>query len=307
VTAVALLELTFCAALAQEPGADPAFSDRLLTRLGLPEIALRQPADGPVEGAPATLVAGRYLVSVESVGEVSSWVDIIQVPAGVPIEEATGQVLDTASNDFPYEGYVYGGGTYALPNQTVRFAIDLEPGQWYVAASRQAGPEGEEVMELVPLAVSGGTPTASPADIPAAVTLELRDTAFGGLDHPVPAGPQIWEVTNVGEQPRQVVYWRTAEPVTTEAFLAMMTGLMSGTPVTTGLTFERLTWVGYAAILSPGQTTWAEFDFAPGNYLAVSYVFDPSTNMPAFMLGMVQPFTVSGDDATPATNGTPSA
>ena len=98
-------------------------------------------------------------------------------------------------------------------------------------------------MELVPLTVSGGTPAASPAadEISAAVTLELQDTAFGGLEQPVPAGPQIWEVTNVGEQPRQVVYWRTADPVTTDALLAMMSGLMSGTPVTTGLTFDQLT------------------------------------------------------------------
>ena len=140
VLAAVLVGLTFGSALAQEPGADPAFSERLLMQPGLPEIALRQPADGAVEGTPASVVDGRYLVSVESVGEVSSWIDFVQVPAGVAIEDATGQVLDTASNDFPYEGYVYGGGSYALPNQTVRFAIDLEPGQWYVAASRQAGP-----------------------------------------------------------------------------------------------------------------------------------------------------------------------
>ena len=40
-----------------------------------------------------------------------------------------------------------------------------------------------------------------------------------------------------------------------------------------GLTPDQLTWVGYAAILSPGQTIWEEFDFEPGNYLVVSYVF----------------------------------
>lgn len=300
--ALALLGATFGSAIAQGAGgAEPAFSDQLLTQLGLPEITLRQTADGPVEGAPATIAAGQYLVSVESIGEVSSYVNFVQIPSGVAVEDATGQVLDTASNDFPYEGYVYGGGSYALPNQQVRFVIDLEPGQWYVAASRQSGPDAEEIMELVPLTVTGGTPVASPTTdaIAATVTLELRDSAFGGLEQPVPAGPQIWRVTNVGEQPRQVVYWRTAEPVTTEAFQAMMAGLMSGTPATSGLTFGQLTWVGYAAILSPGQTVWEEFDFAPGNYLVVSYVFDPATTMPAFMLGMVEPFVVSDGSATP--------
>jgi hypothetical protein len=33
--------------------------------------------------------------------------------------------------------------------------------------------------------------------------------------------------------------------------------------------------------------------------MVVSYVFDPESGQPAFALGMVQPFTVAGDAATP--------
>lgn len=289
------------------PGAEPAFSDEILTTLGLPEIMLTQPVDGPVEGAPPEVAAGRYLVSLTSEGEVSSYVDFVQIPAGISQEEATQQVLETARNDMPYEGYVYGGGSYALENETVRFVIDLEPGDWYVAASRQTGPEGEEIMELVPLTVTEGTPAASPAaaEIPATVTLELQDVAFGGLEESVPTGPQVWEVTNVGEQSRQVVFWQSPEPVTVEQFQQLMMGMMSGTPAAGGLTFDQFTWVGYAAILSPGRTIWEEFTFEPGNYLVASYVIDPETGMPALMQGMIQPFTVEGDvaspEATPAT------
>jgi hypothetical protein len=151
---------------------------------------------------------------------------------------------------------------------------------------------------------------SSPADstIPASVRVQLRDVAFSGLEQPVPAGPQIWEITNVGEQPRQVVFWRTNGPVTAEQFQQLMAGMMTGTPVPGAPTFDQFTGVAYAAILSPGKTVWLEPDLPPGTYMVVSYVFDPETGQPAFALGMVQPFTVAGDDATPGSGGaTPTA
>ena len=299
--------------VAQEgPGTDWSFSNQTLATLGFPEIALRQTPEGVVEGAPAEVAAGRHLVSLASVGEVASYVDFVQIPAGIPEAEATERVLDTARNDVPHEGYVYGGGTFALENETAWVVVDLAPGDWRIAISYQAGGDGEEVMRLLPLTVAaGGTPAAPPpaAEIPAAVTLELRDVAFGGLERPVPAGPQVWEISNVGEQPRQVVYWRTQGPVTTERFQRMMAGLMTGTPVPGAPTLDRFTGVGYAAILSPGRTAWLELDLTPGDYLVVSYVFDPATGQPAFALGMAQPFTVEGDGATSAASpdATPAA
>ncbi len=289
-------------ALAQEgPGTDWSFSNETLSTLGLPEINLRQTPDGTVEGAPTEVAAGRYLVSLTSEGEVTSYVDFVQVPAGISEAEATEQVLETARDDVPYEGYVYGGGSFALENKTAWFVVDLAPGEWRTAISYQAGEDGEEIMRLLPLTVTDGTPSATPvaAEIPASVKLELRDEAFGGPEQPVPAGPQVWEITNVGEQPRQVVFWRTEGPVTVEQFQQMMAGLMTGTPVAGAPTFDQFTGVAYAAILSPGKTIWLEPDLTPGDYLAVSYVFDPETGEPAFALGMVQPFTVLGAGATP--------
>jgi hypothetical protein len=296
-------------AVAQEgPGTDWSFSNQTLATLGLPEITLRQMPDGTVEGAPAEVAAGRYLVSLTSVGEVSSYVNFVQIPAGVSEEEATAQVLETASQDVPHEGYVYGGGSFAIENETAWFVVELTVGDWRTAISYQAGGDGEEIMQLIPLTVTAGlaSPAASlPAAsaIPSSIRLQLQDVAFGGLEQPVPAGPQIWEITNVGEQPRQVVFWRTAGPVTVEQFQQMMAGLMTGTPVPGAPTFDQFTGVAYAAILSPGKTVWLEPDLTPGTYMVVSYVFDPQSGQPAFALGMVRPFTVVGDDATAGSGG----
>jgi hypothetical protein len=301
-------------AVAQEgPGTDWSFSNQTLATLGLPEITLRQMPDGTVEGAPAEVAAGRYLVSLTSVGEVSSYVNFVQLPARISEDEATAQVLETASQDVPHAGYVYGGGSFTLENETAWFVVDLMAGDWRTAMSYQAGGDGEEIMQLFPLTVTAGlaspaasTPAASA--IPASVRVQLRDVAFSGLEQPVPAGPQIWEITNVGEQPRQVVFWRTNGPVTVEQFQQMMAGMMTGTPVPAAPTFDQFTGVAYAAILSPGKTVWLEPDLTPGTYMVVSYVFDPESGQPAFALGMVQPFTVAGDDATPDAGGaTPTA
>jgi hypothetical protein len=83
---------------------------------------------------------------------------------------------------------------------------------------------------------------------------------------------------------------------------------MTGTPVPGAPTFDQFTGVAYAAILSPGKTVWLEPHLTPGTYMVVSYVFDPESGQPAFALGMVQPFTVTGDAATPGPGGaTPTA
>jgi hypothetical protein len=182
---------------AQEgPGTDWSFSNQTLATLGLPEITLRQTPDGTVEGAPAEVAAGKYLVSLTSVGEVSSYVNFVQVPTGISEDEATAQVLETAGQDVPHSGYVYGGGSFALEDETAWFVVELTAGDWQTAISYQAGADGEEIMQLIPLTVTSGPaspPASTPAAsmIPASVRMQLRDVAFGGLEQPVPAGPQI--------------------------------------------------------------------------------------------------------------------
>ncbi|MDQ3657146.1 MAG: hypothetical protein M3457_18995 [Chloroflexota bacterium] len=53
-----------------------------------------------------------------------------------------------------------------------------------------------------------------------------------------------------------------------------------------------MTWVGYAALTSPGYSTWIELDLEPGTYTATSWVVDPETGAPALLLGMAQSFEV---------------
>ena len=82
VVAVMLLSSSAGVARAQTDAAtEPRFSNQLLSQLGLPHIHLRQSPDGTVQGVQSQLAAGRYLVTLESVGEVSSWANFVQIPA----------------------------------------------------------------------------------------------------------------------------------------------------------------------------------------------------------------------------------
>jgi hypothetical protein len=283
-------------ALAQGgPSVAPAFSNEILSTLDLPGIELTQAENGTVEGLPTELVSGTYLVTIASDGDFASYINFVQPPAGLSTEEATAQMLETAAMDVPHEGWVYGGGSYAVRGNSPSFGINLEPGQWQIAISRFVEEQGEEIMQLFPLTVTGDATSATPtySGIPSHQILELRDVEFDGLLYPVQAGPSIWQVVNTGTQPRQVVFWLAPYQITAEQFQEVMEGLMSGAPSDSpAFNISDLAWVGYASILSPGQQVWLEMTLPAADYLAVSYVIDPATQQPAFALGMVEPFTV---------------
>ena len=154
-------------------------------------------------------------------------------------------MLDTAAMDVPHEGWVYGGGSYAVRGSSPSFAIDLEPGQWQIAISRLVEEQGGRDHAALPADRHRRDPRAPrpPMPVPSNQILELRDVAFDGLLYPVQAGPNIWQVTNTGPQPRQVVFWLAPYQITAQEFQEVMEGLMSGAPSDSPASISR-TWPG---------------------------------------------------------------
>lgn len=273
-------------ASAQIEQVDPAFSNTEIGTFGLPTLQ----ADGSDTGftfSTTEVDAGKLHVVLNSQGNVAVYLDFMQMPEGLDPDTANQQALAMARDDVPSEGWTYGGGSYAFSGGSVEFIVDLTPGPWQLAASYQPD-EGEEIMTLTPLTVREATPAAS-AQIEADVTLELQDVAFGLSTATVPTGPQLWHVTNIGEQPRQMVLFRSPRAFTSDDFAKFFQDMQAGTP---SAEFMSMIWVGYTAVASPGYGTWVELDLEPGTYTATSWVIDPETQMPAVLLGMVQSFTV---------------
>jgi hypothetical protein len=287
----ALLVLGLLASATSQAGAqsdaaiDPAFSNTKLSELGYPELVIEANEEGFT--VPSEVASGYVLVTLTSLPDSASYVDFMQPAAGLDTAEATELALQSAAGDIAHEGWVYAGGTYAMFGGNAYVVVNLTPGEWQVAASHQIG-EGEEIMTLHPLTVteSGANQTAPES----AVTIGLNDFAFDMSDATVQAGPQVYEVTNIGEAARQMVLWQSPREITVEDYEAFFASFETGTPAPDVMT--ELVWVGYTAILSPGQTVWVEFDLAPGIYTPTSWVIDPETGAPALLLGMIANYEV---------------
>lgn len=287
---------------AQDEQVDSSFSDTIISSLGFPEIEISVGPDG-VE-APSSLAAGTYLVRFSSASGYSGYLNFMQPPDGLSEEEATELALAAASEDLAQEGWVYAGGNNTFEEGVpVSFLIDLAPGEYQIAASYYLPEQGsDEIMTLLPLSVSdsatsGASPMASPAasgDVEATVTLEMTDDLqYIVTPDPVPAGPQVWELTNTGQMhAHHTVMVRIPDGVTADQIVAEFTSLMSGTPPAGEPLVAQFTFVGYAALQSGGQTTWVEFDLDPGTYAVICYIINPMTGRPHVLDGMATVFAV---------------
>jgi hypothetical protein len=284
-----LTVLTLAPASAQQ-GIDASFTHEKIDAYGFPELEVT--FNGTSFETPAEVTAGYHTVVLTPGEGFAVYADFMQVPDGLAHDEAVDLALQAGAMDVTSEGWTYGGGSYTFSNMPIKFVVNLTPGEWHIAASYMADEDGaEEFMELYPLTVAepaSGSPM--PVDGPTAdVIMTLEDVAFGGLNEPVAAGSTLFEVRNTGEQPRQMVLFRTDRALTSDDFGAWFAAMESGTPPAVPF---AMTWVGYAALTSPGYSTWIELDLEPGTYTATSWVVDPETGMPALLLGMVQSFEV---------------
>lgn len=268
-----------------------AFDDARIRELGYPEVTVEASPDGVA--APAELTAGLYLVTLVPVDRPIAYLDIMQPPPGLSEEEATQLALDAGANDLAQADWVYLGGTNTFaPGQPVSFVINLPPGEYQWAASSYTEGGDDEVMHLAPLTVTAGE--ATPALPEADVVLEMTDDLqYVVTPDPVPAGSQIWEITNTGmHSPHHVVMFGVPEGTTSEQIVAEFSAMMSGTPPAGEPLMAQFTGVAYAALQSGGQTTWNAWNLEPGSYAVICFIIDPVTGRPHVMDGMATVFTV---------------
>jgi len=277
---------------------DYGFSNQILPTLGLPELNLTETAAG-IEGVPASVPAGRYLVNYAAT-DVVGYLLFAQIPAGLSAEEELQQAKDAGSNDIQGEGWVYGGGSYALPGTTVQVVVELTAGEWNVVHSRM--PEGgnfetDEIYGIVPLLVAEATPvaaSASPvAELPAAINVELQDAAFVLDTDTIPTGPNLWRFAATGTQAHHVVINRTPRAIDQGDIDALFAAFAAGTPPAADNWIFQSTGVGYTALVSPGDTVRNEFDFEPGTYALPCFIADTETGAPHLALGMWANVTVA--------------
>jgi len=146
-----------------------------------------------------------------------------------------------------------------------------------------------------PLVVTGGDATPPSAATPAAAaTVHLFEYGFE-LPATLASGRQVWEVTNAGREPHELLLAWSPEPITREqAMELLLAESQDATPSGGGPSGREILGIGGLGWLTPGATAWAEVELQPGTYVVLCYVFDPETGMPHAAKGMVDVFTVGG-------------
>ena len=266
ITLFALLATTFGAA-AQDEGFQ-GFSNEILPKAGYPDLLVTVGPGGLV--APDSIEAGLYFVTLSAeLPEEVAYMNIVIPPDGLTDEEVTSQLLEAGNGDVVRHGWTFLGGTNTPnPGLSASFVIELKEGDYLIGASHYSAEENgaDEVMFTSPLTVTGRVSDEIQDAPEAAVKVEMTDEfRYIVTPNPVPAGPQVWEITNTGEHhSHHMVMVGVPDGTTADQIIEEAGGLFSGTPPAGPGIFAEFTGGGYAALQSGGTTTWVEFNLTPG-------------------------------------------
>jgi hypothetical protein len=185
--------------------------------------------------------------------------------------------------------------TVVAPGDVAPAFSDSIPGM--IAGAELIGPRN--LSHLIAMLASQDAPPVR-ADPVADVVATMFEMDFA-MPSVVPAGRQVWQVTNTGTAIHELAVQPVPAGATKEQVIAAFTALYAGQPLPADLGPVWSDWqydlVNGVGATSPGGTVWAQFDLQPGTYVAICFV--PSNDVPHLMAGMTRIFTVS--DAAPAT------
>lgn len=270
---------------------------------------------------PAEIAGGLTRVTLVNDGEMDHHAIFIRLNDGVTAEE-----VDVAAAQPDYLqllrlGEVLGGPNGAPPGGgEATVILDLPPGDYQVVCviPDEEGTPHYMLGMIAPVTVTESTSSLAP---PAAdLTVDLVDFGFDHLPMEVPAGLQIWEVVNAGQEYHELDLLMLAPGVPFDLVMSIFgpppgaagtpagesgesgemememaatpEGEMAASPeAAMGPPFFSVPSTAPAA---PGITNWLVLDLEPGNYVAICFVSSPANGgAPHFALGMLMPFTVA--------------
>lgn len=274
-------------------GSTPVASSSLLESLGYPVIEFS--TDGTMISGPSEVEAGRYLVRVESTSPIPDWELAFFSPAsGMTGDDLVDSIagIDIAAPG-PPDFYYDIGHAGGISSPATEGIVELTPGEWAVTGLFFGETDGSVAVQK--LTVTGEMTDYAP--IAGAVQVTLADLTIEMPDS-LPAGPQIWEVTNTGAMPHFV--WVMAPPsgeITTEEAVngvKLFYGMPDATPVAEGSAQDPMSWmdIGGSPTITGGVTTIIALDLAPGTYAAFCFLEGPGDLGSHALHGMTKVFTV---------------
>jgi hypothetical protein len=242
--------------------------------------------------AGAEVPAGLVQINLTNTGAEEHQATIVRFHDGVTFEQfaaeggsdPTGQAALALVDGF-------GGPNAAGPGGGTSSAVtNLTPGDYLMICFIPA-PDGQPHAAkgmLTPFTVTDATPADTElADDELSGEIGLDEFAFVLPDEF--SGQGTYAVTDEGEQTHEIAVYQLADGATADDVVAFFAdpASASGPP--------PITPTGGAAAQAPGSTTYVTLDLAPGDYVAMCFLPDVSSDgAPHFTKGMIQPFTVEG-------------
>lgn len=268
----------------------PAAGESPLAALGLPELHITASAEG--FDVAAEVAAGPTLVTLDNQTEGFAEAQFLQLAEGVTVEQLEEALTAPEIPEFFYSS-TWGGGPAGGPGSTTRAVLNLTPGEWVIVNTDAAA-------GLAPVVVTVTGEAVEATDVaPDATKVEMGAYVFEMPDE-LPAGPHVWDVSNVHSVPHHIVLLSYPDAVTKEQVMEAFTAEMTGTPPASGIDPSQFQDAGYITLHSQDVTTWVEMDLAPGTYVALCFISDQGSDVPHAAMGMIDVFTVPGEVATPA-------
>jgi uncharacterized cupredoxin-like copper-binding protein len=248
---------------------------------------------------PTTVESGFTRLTLDNQGAMDHHAMFMRVNDDASVEDVQAALMEPAFDPvFAVSASI--GGPSAAPGASGSVIADLLPGQYVLicAIPDDAGvPHYALGMQAVLEVTEGASTSAAPA---AVAKVELMEMMFHGLGAEVAAGPQVWEVANVGAAIHEMIVLQMAPGITFDQVQEMILTPPEATPMDHA---EEATpaemgpppvmSVGGVAPMNPEFTNYALFDFAPGEYFMICFVPDQATGAPHAALGMIAPFTVA--------------
>lgn len=254
-----------------------------LADLGLPEVVIA--IDDAGFTLPDHATAGRTLMTVRNTGTMDVHFFATRIPDEVSDAQIAEEMQSESEADPPWFDMTtlpfLGTPDWPAAGGEAQGVVDLLAGRWI-----SIDPLGGRNVAI--LVVGEGTP--APAAEPVAdVAITMQEMTFTGLDAPLAAGPQVWQITNRGALEHEIALVSVPDGTTSQEVISMIGEMLMGAAPP-----ETFVPVGGQGIASKGVTSWQAWDLPAGTYAAVCMSPMPGEGFePHAMEGMVQVFTVA--------------
>ena len=222
----------------------------------LPEIVVS--IDDAGFTLPDHATAGRTLMTVRNAGTTDVHFFATRIPDEVSDAQIAAEMASESEADPPWFDMTtlpfLGNPDWPAVGGQAQGVVDLPAGRWIFI-----DPIGGRNVAI--LSVAEGTPT--PAAEPVAdVVITMQEMSFSGLDAPLTAGPQVWQITNSGALEHEIAIVSVPDGTTSKDVIGMIGDMLAGAaPPETfapvggqGICFEGRRQLAARGICRPGPT-----------------------------------------------------